>query len=52
VQNAEAIAFTAVMRGLDPRIHQSKSLLEEMDCRVTSLRAGPAMTAEWAEVGT
>jgi hypothetical protein len=30
------------MRGLDPRIH----LFEEMDCRVSPLRGGPAMTPE------
>jgi hypothetical protein len=31
-----------VMRGLDPRIHP---FTKGLDCRVTALRAGPAMTA-------
>jgi hypothetical protein len=32
--------FELVMRGLDPRIHP----FEKMDCRVSTLRVGPAMT--------
>src|SRR5262245_1849682 len=44
-----------VTRGLDPRVHtmtrqpillRLRSLHALMDCRVTALRAGPAMTAE------
>jgi hypothetical protein len=31
------------MRGLDPRIHRFR----KMDCRVTPLRGGPAMTANY-----
>ena len=37
---AEELVFSFVMRGLDPRIHQSK----KMDCRVTPHCGGPAMT--------
>jgi hypothetical protein len=31
------------MRGLDPHIHH---LTKRMDCRVSPLRGGPAMTGE------
>ena len=33
-----------VMRGLDPRIHQKKSLSKEMDCR---LKPGNDDLSEW-----
>jgi hypothetical protein len=33
-----------VMRGLDPRIHQKKSLSKEMDCRV---KPGNDDLSEW-----
>jgi len=33
--------ISTVMRGLDPRIHL---LATKMDCRVSPLRGGPAMT--------
>src|ERR1700754_3034682 len=44
MRRARMMAFAKlVMRGIDPRIHR---LRKWMDCRISPLRAGPAMTKE------